>query len=58
MTSFKDVSLKEYQDLVKNKSKIYDLTKNFISPEILNRYRNEDDIDMKIKNIEKEKIKN
>ena len=58
MTSFKEISLKEYQDLVKNKNKIYDLTENFTSPEILNRYRNEDDIDMKIKNIEEKKVKN
>ena len=58
MTSFKKMSLKEYQDLVKNKNRIYDLTQNFTSPEILNRYRNEDDIDMKIKNIEEEKVKN
>ena len=36
MTSFKEILLKEYQDLVKNKNKIYDLTENFTSPEILN----------------------
>ena len=57
MSLFKDISVKEYQDLVKNK--IYDLTNNFTSPEILNKYRNEPNISKKIENIEEnKKIKN
>ena len=44
MTWFKQISIKEYDDLIKNKNKIYNITKNFTSPELLNRYRDEDDI--------------
>ena len=44
MTWFKQISVKEYDDLIKNKNKIYNITKNFTSPELLNKYRDEDDI--------------
>ena len=46
MTSFDTISLDDYKKLVDNKKKIFDLTENFATPEILNKYRNTD------KNIE------
>ena len=56
MTSFETISLDDYKTLVKNEKKIFDLTENFTSPEILNKYRHTDEnIDKKIK--QKEKIK-
>ena len=56
MTSFETISLNDYKKLVDNEKKIFDLTDNFTSPEILNKYRHTDEnIDKKIK--QKEKIK-
>ena len=56
MTSFETISLDDYKKLVDNEKKIFDLTENFTSTEILNKYRNTDEnIDKKIK--QKEKIK-
>ena len=56
MTSFETISLDDYKKLVNNEKKIFDLTDNFTSPEILNKYRHTDEnIDKKIK--QKEKIK-
>ena len=56
MTSFETISLDDYKNLVDNEKKIFDLTENFTSPEILNKYRHTDEnIDKKIK--QKEKIK-
>ena len=56
MTSFETISLDDYKKLVDNEKKIFDLTENFTSPEILNKYRHTDEnIDKKIK--QKEKIK-
>ena len=52
MTWFKQISIKEYDDLIKNKNKIYNVTKNFTSPELLNKYRDEDDIINKIIEID------
>ena len=46
MTSFETITLDDYKKLVDNEKKIFDLTRNFTSPEILNKYRNTD------KNIE------
>ena len=46
MTSFTTITLNEYKKLVDNEKKIFDLTENFTSPEILNKYRHSD------KNIE------
>ena len=40
--SFKDITPEEYDRLVKNENRIFDLT--FKSPEILNKYR--DDINI------------
>ena len=57
MTSFETISLDDYKKLVDNEKKIFDLTENFTTPEILNKYRNTDEnVDKKIK--EKEKYEN
>ena len=45
MVSFETISLDDYKKLVDNE-KIFDLTENFTTPEILNKYRHTD------KNIE------
>ena len=59
MTSFETISLDDYKKLVDNEKKIFDLTENFTSPEILNKYRHTDEnIDKKIKQKEKIKEKN
>ena len=52
MTSFATIAPEEYKILVDNEKKIFDLTENFITPEILNKYRHLD------KNIEDEIKKN
>ena len=39
--SFKNISLNEYRKLLKNKKKMFDMT--FPTPEILNRYRGDDE---------------
>ena len=46
MTSFETITPEEYEKLVNNEKKIFDLTENFTTPEILNKYRQTD------KNIE------
>ena len=57
MTSFEKISLDDYKKLVDNEKKIFDLTDNFTTPEILNKYRHSDkNVDKKIK--EKEKYEN
>ena len=57
MTSFETISLDDYKKLVDNEKKIFDLTENFTTPEILNKYRHSDkNVDKKIK--EKEKYEN
>ena len=61
MTSFETISLDEYKKLIDNEKKIFDLTENFTTPEILNKYRHADEnIDKKIKQKEmtKEKYEN
>ena len=61
MTSFATITPEEYQRLIDNEKKIFDLTENFTSPEILNKYRHTDEnIDKKIKQKEmaKEKYEN
>ena len=56
MTSFETISLDEYKKLVNNEKKIFDLTENFTTPEVLDKYRHSDkNVDKKIK--EKEIIK-
>ena len=61
MTSFATITPEEYKKLVYNEKKIFDLTENFATPEILNKYRNTDEnVDRKIKQkeITKEKYDN
>ena len=52
MTSFATITLDECKKLVDNEKKIFDLTENFTTPEILNKYRHTD------KNIEDKILKN
>ena len=61
MTSFETISLDEYKKLIDNEKKIFDLTENFTTPEILDKYRHTDEnVDKKIKQKEmiKEKYEN
>ena len=60
MTSFETIIAEEYKKLVDNERKILDLTENFTSPEILNKYRHTDkNIEDKIKQMKKkEKYEN
>ena len=44
MTWFKQISIKEYDDLIKNKNKLYNITPHFTSPELLNKNRDDDEI--------------
>ena len=58
MTSFATITPEEYQRLIDNEKKIFDLTDNFTSPEILNKYRHTDkNIEDKIKQKEMEREK-
>ena len=58
MTSFETISLDEYKKLIDNEKKIFDLTENFTTPEILNKYRHSDkNVEDKIKKNEKIKEK-
>ena len=58
MTSFETITSEEYKKLVDNEKKIFDLTENFTTPEILNKYRHSDkNIDDKIKQNEIKKEK-
>ena len=53
MTWFKQISIKEYDDLIKNKNKICNIAPNFKSPELLNKYRDDDEIiNKKLKSME------
>ena len=61
MTSFATITPEEYQRLIDNEKKIFNLTENFTTPEILNKYRHTDkNIEDKIKQneIKKEKYEN
>ena len=56
MTSFATITPEEYKKLIDNEKKIFDLTENFTTPEILNKYTHSDkNVEDKI--IKKEKIK-
>ena len=58
MTSFATITPEEYKKLVDNEKKIFDLTKNSTTPEILNKYRHSDkNIGDKIRKDEKIKGK-
>ena len=53
MTSFETITLDDYKKLVDNEKKIFDLTENFTTSEILNKYRHSDkNIENKIKQNE------
>ena len=52
MASFATITPEEYKKLFDNEKKIFDITENFTTPEILNKYRHSD------KNIEDEILKN
>ena len=53
--SFKSITPEEYQRLINNKNRIFDLT--FKTPEVLNKYRNDKDIYEEIKYSEKQNKK-
>ena len=53
--SFKNITPEEYQKLINNKNRIFDLT--FKTPEVLNKYRNDKDIYDEIKYSEKQNKK-
>ena len=58
MTSFATITPEDYKKLVDNERKIFNLTENFTTPEILNKYRHTDkNIDDKIKQEEMNKEK-
>ena len=44
MTWFKQISVKEYDDLIKNKNKMYNITPHFSTIELMNKYRDDDDV--------------
>ena len=48
MTWFKQISVKEYDELIKNKNKMYNITPHFTSVELLNKYRDDANINKKI----------
>ena len=61
MTFFATITPEEYKKLIDNEKKIFNLTENFTTPEILNKYRHTDEnVDKKIKQKEmtKEKYEN
>ena len=53
MTWFKQISVKEYDDLIKNKNKMYNITPHFTSVELLNKYRDDANINENIEIDEK-----
>ena len=53
--SFKNITPEEYQRLINNKNRMFDLT--FKTPEVLNKYRNDKDIYDEIKYSEKQNKK-
>ena len=44
MAWFKQISVKEYDELIKNKNKMYNITPHFTTVELLNKYRDDDDV--------------
>ena len=48
MTWFKQISVKEYDELIKNKNKMYNITPHFTTVELMNKYRDDDNINKKI----------
>ena len=59
MAWFKQISIKEYDDLIKNKNKMYNIIPHFTSPELLNEYRDDDNnINKKVEYDEKSNKQN
>ena len=59
MNGFKKITVKEYDDLIKNKNKMYNISKNFTLPELMNKYRDEDqNINEKIEINEQQLLQN
>ena len=56
MDWFKKISVKEYEDLIKNKNKMYNISKNFTSLELMNKYRDEDQVISKKIKINEQRI--
>ena len=50
MTWFKQISVKEYDDLIKNKNKMYNITPHFTTIELMNKYRDDANINKKSHN--------
>ena len=56
---FKKITVKEYDNLIKNKNKMYNISKNFTTPELMNKYRDEDqNINEKIEINEQQLLQN
>ena len=56
---FKKITVKEYDDLIKNKNKMYNISKNFTIPELLNKYRDDDqNINEKIEINDQQSLQN
>ena len=56
---FKKITVKEYDNLIKNKNKMYNISKNFTIPELMNKYRDEDqNINEKIEINEQQLLQN
>ena len=53
MTWFKQISVKEYDDLIKNKNKMYNITPHFSTIELMNKYRDDTNINKSIEIDEK-----
>ena len=53
MTWFKQISVKEYDDLIKNKNKMYNITPHFSTIELMNKYRDDANINKSIEIDEK-----
>ena len=53
MTWFKQISVKEYDNLIKNKNKMYNITPHFTSIELLNKYKDDPIINENIEIDEK-----
>ena len=49
---FKKITVKEYDDLIKNKNKMYNISKNFTTPELMNKYNFRDEDQIINENIE------
>ena len=53
MTWFKQISVKEYDELIKNKNKMYNITPHFTTVELLNKYKDDPIINENIEIDEK-----